>query len=363
MSTRHDSTAGRSEQSFGELQGQLLLKNSVGSLALDGVARVKLPTVQAPSLEGLTVAAPELAPLTGEELQERFEALCREHAPRRDREECEEVALGDDVLLDILGYANGKLIPFSVRLDWWTQVAPEPLLPGFFESLEGAKVGMSFAVALELPETYAVESLRGATAEFIVEVKAAQEVGPVDVESPEFLASLELGSTLEEVLEQVGEALASEREAAARRELEERVLDALLERTPLELNPSVIDEEIRQRWLQAEYPALVAKNFSLEEIQESWEGWRMDTGTRVDAEWRLRVALVLQAIVARDGVQPQRDEVEELFDAVAESSQVPVEELVRRLESPGSAVSERFANLVMQAAGLRHVLSKVQLSA
>jgi trigger factor len=357
-----DPTAGRSGQSLGELQGQLLLKKSVGALTLDGPARLKLPSVQAPSLEGLTVEAPERAPITGEDIQERFEALCRAHAPRRDRQVGEEVALGDDVLLDVLGYAHGRLIPFSVRLDWWTELAPEPLLPGFFEALAGAKVGVSAAVAIELPQTYAVESLRGATAEFIVEVKAAQELGPVDLESPEFLASLGLGSTLEEALEQVAEALAIEREVAARRELEERVLEVLLERTPLELDPSLIDEEIRQRWLQAEYPALVAKDFDAEELQEAWEGWRTDASTRIDAEWRLRVALVLQAIVLRDGVQPQRDEVEALFDEVAESSQVPVEELVKRLESPDSPMSERFANLVMQAAALRHVLSKVKRS-
>ena len=361
MSTQPDSPAGGAEYSLGDLQGLMLLKRSAGSLALDGTAAVRLPSVQAPSLEGLSVAVPAPVPVTEDDIMERFDALCRERAPRRERTPGEEVAEGDDVLLDVLGYANGRLIPFSVRTDWWAEVAPEPLLPGFFEALVGAKVGLSIGVELVLPETYAVASLRGATARFIVDVKAAREVTSLEADSPELLARLDPGATLEDVLQWLAEELLEEREAEARRELQERVLDALIQRTHAELPQGLIDEELRHRWAAVEYPVLVSKDFTPEELEEAWEGWRTDAATRLDAEWRLRGALALQAVAARDGVRPVFEDAEALHDAIIGSTEVSSEELEKLFDtSPG--VLQRFENLVMHAAALEHVLSKVEVT-
>jgi trigger factor len=361
MSTQPDSSAGGAEYSLGDLQGLMLLKRSSGSLALDGTTMVRLPSVQAPSLEGLSVVVPARAPVTEDDIMERFDALCRERAPRRERTPGEEVAEGDDVLLDVLGYADGRLIPFSVRTDWWAEVAPEPLLPGFFEALVGARVGLSIGVELVLPETYAVASLRGATARFIVDVKAAREVTSLEVDSPELLARLDSGATLEDVLQRLAEELIEEREAEAQRELQERVLDALIQRTHVELPQGLIDEEIRHRWAVAEYPVLVGKDFTPDELDDAWEGWRTDTATRLDAEWRLRGALALQAIAERDGVRPTFENAEALHDAITGSTEVSSEELEKLFDtSPG--VLQRFENLVMHAATLDHVLSKVEVT-
>lgn len=271
------------------------------------------------------------------------------------------MAAGDDVLLDVLGYANGRLIPFSVRTDWWTEVAPEPHLPGFFEGLVGATVGLSLGLELVLPETYAVASLRGATARFLVEVKAAREVTPLDDESEALLATLEAGATLDDVLRRLAEELVEEREEEARKELREGVLDALVQRTAVDLPQGLIDEEIRHRWAVVEYPALLARNFTADELEDAWEGWRTDAATRLDAEWRMRVALALQAIAARDGVRPSYGDAEALHDAITGSTGASTEDLGGLFDS-SPAVLQRFEHLVMHAATLDHVLSKVEVT-
>ncbi|PTL75994.1 peptidylprolyl isomerase [Vitiosangium sp. GDMCC 1.1324] len=361
MPTQPDASAAGAEYSLGDLQGLMLLKRSTGALALDGTAAIRLPSIQAPSLEGLSVAVPAPAPVTEDDIMERFDALCRERAPRRERTPGEEVAEGDDVLLDVLGYADGRLIPFSVRTDWSVEVAPEPLLPGFFEALVGATVGLSIGVELVLPETYAVASLRGATARFIVDVKAAHEVTPLEADSPELLTLLDAGATIEDVLQRLAEELFEERETEAQRELQERVMDALIERTHVALSQGLIDEEIRHQWAVVEYPVLVGKGFTPEELDEAWDGWRTDIATRLDAEWRLRGALALQAIAERDEVRPTFEDAEAFHDAITGSTEVSSEEL-EKLFDTSPTVLQRFENLVMHAATLDHVLSKVEVT-
>ncbi|WP_163997085.1 peptidylprolyl isomerase [Pyxidicoccus caerfyrddinensis] len=361
MSMQPGSPEGGAESSLGELQGLMLLKRSAGALALDGAGAVRLPSVQAPSLEGLSVAVPARAPVTEEDILERFDALCHERAPRRERAPGEEVAAGDEVLLDVVGYANGRLIPFSVRADWWADVTPEPLLPGFFEAMVGAVVGLSLGVELVLPETYAVASLRGATARFIVDIRAAREVTPLQAGPEELVRLLDSGDTLDDVLRNLAEELVEEREVAARRELQERVLDALVERTDVEVPQGLIDEEIRHRWAVVECPVLVEKEFNSDELAEAWEGWRNDATTRLDAEWRLKAALALQAIAVRDGVRPAYADAEALHDAVTEAANARSDELGKLFDS-SPAVLQRFENLVMHAAVLDHVLSKMALT-
>ncbi|QRK04339.1 peptidylprolyl isomerase [Archangium violaceum] len=361
MPTMPEDDRGDTGRSLGELQGRMLLKRAPGMRALEGPAAVTLPDVPAPSLEGLRVAAIPPAPVTREDLLERLEALFHERAPRRERAPDERVALGDEVLLDVIGYAHGALIPFSVRVDWRVLVAEDPLLPGFFEGLVGARVGLSMAVELQLPDTYGVAALRGATARFLVDVKAAYELQPLDFESPELLPRLGLGATLEEAMRHIAEALADEREEEAWLALQERVLDALVERTEVDIPERLVDEEIRLRWLELEQPVLASKNFTLEEMEEAWRGWSQDPLTRRDAELRLRVAVALRAICVRDGLQPDAEDVEKLGALLAEAAGLPPEGVEPLLRStPGLA--ERFTHLLLHTRALEHVMSRVELT-
>ena len=102
------------------------------------VTPVDLPKVRAPSIEDLEVTVPMPADLTQDDLVRRFHELKRVHAKIRERKEGEEVALGDDVQLDTLGYSDVKLIPFSARFGLWLELAPQPTLPGFSEAIAGS---------------------------------------------------------------------------------------------------------------------------------------------------------------------------------------------------------------------------------
>ena len=111
-----------------------------------------LPQVKAPSLANLDIRVPQGEDLTEEDLLERFHELARAKAESRPRAEGEALAMGDDVCLDILGYANGRLIPLSTRVGFWMELAPQLMLPGFAEVIAEASVGDSVEVGLVLPD-------------------------------------------------------------------------------------------------------------------------------------------------------------------------------------------------------------------
>lgn len=361
MANKKDRPGSSTSTGFtGDVQINGILNKIPAALALDN-APVKLPEVEAPSLEGLTA---ELSPrpITQDDLLDRLAELVREHAQRRDRAETETVALGDEVLIDTLGYAKGRLLPFSIRENRWALVNPDPLLPGFFESLVGRQVGLSVDIALTLPPDYPVESLRGASARFLVDVKAARELSLPDPGSPSFIASLEQGATLADVMRQLGEALANERTDEATRDAQEHVLDVLVARTRVEVPEPLVDEEIRRRWAEAERPILQRKDFGPDELQQALEAWQQDPLTRADATRRLKIALVLAAIARRDQIQPQRESLESIAGLLTGPARIPREQLQRVLQNEPD-VLERLANVMMQLAVIDHVMSKVKLTA
>ncbi|WP_164007810.1 peptidylprolyl isomerase [Pyxidicoccus trucidator] len=358
--TKKDDSKGGGARSLAELHALGIMKRMPAAFSLDSTEPVDLPTVEAPSLEGLTVALVAPAPLTEQDLVERFDSLRRQHAERRERKPGEDVGAGDEVLLDVLGFANGRLLPFSARENWWTYVAQDPVLPGFFETLEGAKVGQSFGIELKLPDTYPAEALRGQTARFLLDVKAARELQLPADDSPELLKKLGKG-TLTDVMRHLSDELARERIEEMDRLTQERVMDALVERAQVSLSSALVDEEIRRRWAEAERPILARKSLQPDELQEALEGWLADPLTRADAARRLTLALVLRAIATRDGVQPDRKATDALIDDLASLSGVSRQELGRSVkEDP--ALARRLYDLAQHLATVDHVMKKVKLT-
>ncbi|QSQ20035.1 peptidylprolyl isomerase [Pyxidicoccus parkwayensis] len=361
MTTKDDSNKGGGARSLAELHALGIMKRMPAAYSLDSTEKLDIPTATAPSLDGLTVALVPPAPLTEQDLLERFDGLRRQHADRRERKPGEDVGDGDEVLLDVLGFANGRLMPFSTRENWLTYVVPDPMLPGFFEALKGAKVGQSFGIELKLPDTYAVESLRGQTARFLLDVKAARELKLLPDDSPELLKRLKLGS-LTDVMRRLGDDLARERTEEMDRLTQERVLDVLVERTQVSLSTALVDEEIRRRWADAERPILARRSFQPDELQEALDGWLKDPLTRADAARRLTLSLALRAIAARDNVQPERKATDALIDDLARLSNVSRQELGKAVKDD-AALARKLYDLALHLATVDHVMKKVKLTA
>ncbi|AGC42575.1 FKBP-type peptidyl-prolyl cis-trans isomerase [Myxococcus stipitatus DSM 14675] len=347
-------------RSLAELHALGIMKRMPAALSLSSTEPIALPAIQAPSLEGLSLARTAPAPISEHDLVRRFDVLRRKHADRRERLAGEDVGPDDEVLLDVLGFAHGRLIPFSAREGWRAEVVPEPLLPGFFEALVGAKVGSSLGIELKLPDTYVVESLRGATARFLLEIRGASELKLLADDSPELLVRLGAG-TLIDVMRQLNDALTHERAVEAEQLTQERVLDEVVARTQVTLSAALVDEELRHRWVETERPILVRKALQPDELQEALEGWLRDPLLRADAERRLVLALALRAIAARDGVKLTKPAVDALVDDLASLSGVPREDVVRALKED-AALAKRLEDLALHLATVDSLLRRVSLT-
>ncbi|PZR08038.1 MAG: hypothetical protein DI536_25720 [Archangium gephyra] len=253
-----------------------------------------VPQVAAPPLENLVVCAPLPDAITEEEIIALADQLVGQRAPKKSRKYGERVELGDVVEVDLLGYFEGRLLPFSARKGLEVTVGEGDTLPWLDEALLACAVGDSLQLASEN---------EGGTVHWLVDVTKATHHARPDRESAEYLALLDKKATsLEAAMEEVAHMLEHERVLEAQDEARDLVIDALVDRTVVDVPAALIDEEIRRDWARLEEPFLRSRDFGPEELREALDGWLRDAATRVEAERRLRLALALRAIAQQEGI-------------------------------------------------------------
>jgi trigger factor len=291
---------------------QQLLKMSPMAQVLDPKA-LKLPAVAAPSLEGLAVRVPAPDDLTEGDLLRRLNEKARAVAKTRERAKGEKLAVGDDVQLDVLGYLDGKLMPFSARFGFWTELGPIPALPGYGEAVAEGAVGDALQVQLVLPDDYPLEAFRGKPARFMVDVRAAREVTLPDLDTPAGVAALGLGKTLDEAVDAIREELEDELAYQLTLEGQDLVLDELVKRAGVQVPATLVDEEVRRRWGDAEGRVMVQKEFDVDEQREALQLWLEDPATRGECERRLAIGLVLKAVAEKEKLALTPEKLEALL--------------------------------------------------
>lgn len=322
---------------------------------------VELPPVQAPSLEGLNITVPPAEGFTQQDVRDRFLELARPYAEERARAPTEPIEWNDEVLLDLAGYSEGKLIPFSIKTDVWLPLEPEPLLPGLYEAMVGQTPTDGLVVDITLPQNYPVVALRGAPARFMVHIQAAREVKYPDLESPAFLAAFGRGKTLEEATKSVVEQLKAEHTQVHLLLARQLVLAEVARRTQVDIPPSLVDEEIRRRWGATEGKSVVELEFSDKEQEEALNSWLRDEDTRAEVEMRLRIALALGAIWKRDGLQLPEAFVEKLIRDEAEAEGLSVAEAANALRGSPEGRA-RLESVATHLYAVDYVMKKAKLT-
>ncbi|HEX5751452.1 MAG TPA: peptidylprolyl isomerase [Archangium sp.] len=321
---------------------------------------VVLPQVEAPSLEGLSVTLPSPQGFTSEQVQERFLELARPHATEHHRYPTEHIAWGDEVLLNIAGYSQGHLIPFSLRTGEWLPVQPDPLLPGLYETLVGRSPGEGLVVEVTLPAEYPVESLRGTPARFVLQVQAAREVRYPDFESEAFLMAFGRGHTLQEAMRDVVRQMEDEAAQLLLVQAQQQVLNQVAARTRVEIPRELVDEEIRRRWSTSEGRSASELQFNGPEREESLGAWLKDVDTRAEVEHRLRISLALGAICKRDGLTLTPQVVEKVLRDQAHAAGLTMDELADALRAEPRNLA-RIDQVAWHLMAVDHVMRRARI--
>ncbi|RHW33382.1 trigger factor [Lysinibacillus yapensis] len=255
----------------------------------------------------------EVTKASAEVTDEEVEAQIEEQLARKaelELKEDEAIVEGDTAVIDFEGFLGEEAFEGGKGEDYPLEIGSGSFIPGFEEQLVGLKAGESKDVAVTFPEEYHAEELAGKEATFKVTVKEvktkvlpelndefAKEIDP-EVESLDALRA--------KLKEQAAEQKKADAESALRDELVEKAA----ENAEVEIPESMTHNEIH-RMIEEFGQRLQMQGMNLD-LYYQFSGQdenALHEQMRPEAEKRVLVSLVLEAIAKAENIEVTEEDV------------------------------------------------------
>ena len=306
-----------------------------------------MPEVRVNPPEGTEISRPS-AVVTEADIDAMVESMRRQRAQFSPVDRPAE--LTDRVTVDYTGLMDGKSFEGGDAADVTLVLGNKQNRPELESALMGARAGETRQVNVTFPADMSNATLAGKSAELSVSVKQveAQSLPPVDAA---FCRSfgIEDGS-VETLRAEVRASMERELADLVRGRLRAQVLDALYAQNPLEVPRTLIDEQVQQMQLDA------ARNMGVREASQLPPREPFEDPARR----RAALGLILGQIIRSEGLQPDRQRVEERLEELASNYPNPEEaraayrrsaEAMRQIES--AALEEQVIDWFVARAAVR----------
>ena len=243
---------------------------------------------------------------------------------------------GDIATIDFEGFVDGVAFDGGKGTDYPLTIGSHAFIPGFEEALVGASIGVETEVNVTFPEDYQAEELAGKAAVFKCTVKKLQEKQLPELDD-DFVGDVsEESDTVEEYKEEIRKRLAERKEASAKSAKEDAVIDALIADAQMDIPDAMLATQQRQM-VQDYAQRLQYQGLSLEQYMQ-YTGATQETlleQMKPQALRRIQSRLVLEAVVAAEGITASEEEFEEEVKTMAEVYQETPEKAKELLGETG----------------------------
>ena len=208
------------------------------------------------------------------------------------------------------------------------------------DSLKGTTPGETRKFIISYPQEHPQKKMAGRTVEYEIRVISIKEKKVPEM-SDEWAKDLGEYEDLAALKQRVRQELEKAKEEAARREMGDEVVKGLIEELELELPESLVEEEavsILRGWA-AQLPTDLPST-QVEELREKAKG---------QAQRSLKTSLLLQKIAQQETLAVGDEEIEEEIKAMAKRNNVPLVQLVEKVNQEGKREDIRNSLLLRKA--------------
>lgn len=217
---------------------------------------------------------------------------------------------GDQVNIDYCGKVDGVAFEGGTAEKQTLKIGSHTFIPGFEEQVIGFNVGETRDITVTFPEDYHAEELKGKQAVFTVTVNSVtyKELPQLD---DEFAKDVSEFSTLKEYKADVKKSIADRYAKDAERADEDKLLETIVNNTPIDIPDEMIEEQIDQYVDDFRYQ-LQQSGLNLQDYfkytGQTLEQLRKDHRER--AERAVHTRLVFEQIVKAENITASESDVE-----------------------------------------------------
>lgn len=237
------------------------------------------------------------------------------------------VADGDITTIDFEGFVDGVAFEGGKGTDYALTIGSHSFIDTFEEQLIGKNIGEEVEVNVTFPEEYHAEELKGKPALFKVVIKEikTKELPELD---DDFAQDVSDFDTLAEYKEDIKNKLLEKAEKAAKNEKEEKLIDAIIADSKMDIPEAMI--ETQQDQMIREFANRIAsQGLSFDQYMQ-FTGMTMDMmkeQMKPQALKRIQVRLVLEAIAAKEAFEITEEDIEKELETMASMYQMDIAKL------------------------------------
>ena len=254
--------------------------------------------------------------VTDEDVEKELDKV-REQNARTTSVEDRPVQDKDMTVIDFEGFVDGETFEGGKATDYSLTIGSHSFIDTFEEQLIGKNIGEEVEVNVTFPEDYHAKELAGKPAMFKVTVKQikVRELPELDDDFAQDVSDCE---TLDAYKESLKEEIKKRKEDAGKNAKEDAVIDKIIEDAKMDIPEPMIDTQVRQ---MAEDFARRMQMQGLS-IEQYFQFTGMDANMFLEqmkpqALKRIQSRLVLEAVVAAEGIKATEEDVEKEMESMA----------------------------------------------
>jgi trigger factor len=307
------------------------------------------PSIQVQDYLGLSVESKKHS-VGNDEVEKALEHLRDQAAQLTAYEDDHLIADQDFVLMDFVGYRDGKPLEGGKAEGHLTQIGSKTLIPGFEDQLVGHRKGDQVRVEVTFPADYPQKGLAGQPAVFQVAIREIKKKALPALDDA-FAQDIGAFKTMDElkakIKEEIEDRLRREQEQTQKQEL----IKQLVSRHDFEVPVSLIQRELEILMARAEQRRRQTGQGGPEDIEKARREFESLARDRVKG------STLLEAIGRQEGIQVQDDEVEQALDRMSKEMRMTAAQLKQLLLKREGSL-EPFKASLLEEKVLDFLLSK-----
>ncbi len=247
------------------------------------------------------------------------------------------VRKGDTVVLDFEGFKEGVAFDGGKGENYSLEIGSNSFIPGFEDGLKGMETGEEKDLELTFPESYQVEDLAGQKVVFKVKVNEIKKKQLPKLNDA-FVKDVNLDGveTVDQLKEKIRSNLTEERTTDAENKANDELLSRVVDNANVEIPNELIDDEKNQMFNELQQ-RLMQQGLNFDTYKQilgtTEEAVKDQMGE--EAERRVKVRLVLEAIADKEDLKSTEEEVEQEYSEIATQYGLEVDK-VKELASPSA---------------------------
>ncbi|MBR2614488.1 MAG: trigger factor [Clostridia bacterium] len=225
---------------------------------------------------------------------------------------------GDNVIIDYSGSVDGVKFDGGTAEKQPLTLGSGQFIPGFEDQVVGMAIGEERDILVKFPEEYHAENLKGKDAVFHVKLHEIKKTELPEV-NDEFIKEAAGAESLEAYKAETKERLEKMNADRAERELENKMIKFIADDSQVELNDSVVEDQIDSMVQDMEY-RMMYQGLKLEDYLKYMNITMTDYRKNFEGQARemLKSQFVIGAILDAEKIDASEEEIQNRINEMAE---------------------------------------------